>query len=111
MRLTLAALCLLLGACTTVRFGQDFDPVKFQEWVKQGETSRQQVQNFLGAPTSQGEVIESDGKRYSRWLYYYGHGRIHRMADAQFKMLEVRFDEQDKVVSYNWSAPVAKKEE
>ena len=90
--------------CATLEFGRDFDPHQFEAIVKRGETNTQQVKALLGAPTSQGIVVENDGSRYTRWLYYYGKGRIHKMENAQLKTMEVRFDASDKVASYSWSA-------
>lgn len=94
----------LSGGCATVQIGHDFDPVKFDTWVKKGETTQADVQQFLGAPTSTGAVVEHDGARYQRWLYYYGKSKVHKLGEAKLKMLEVRFDMQQKVDSYNWSA-------
>lgn len=94
---------MLLGACA-VKFGQDFDPAAFENWVKQGETTKSQVQDFLGAPTGRGIIMEKDGTKLTRYLYYYGKGKLSNMKSAKFKMLEVRFDDQNTVVSYNWSS-------
>jgi len=97
------ALFILLQACT-VKFGHDFNPKEFHDWVKQGETTAKEVREKLGAPTSQGMVMEGDGKTLKRYIYYYGKGKISNMKDAKFKMLEVRFDENNQVHSFNWSA-------
>lgn len=98
-------LALVFGSgCATVQIGHDFDPVKFDAWVKKGTTTQAEVQEFLGAPTSIGAVVEHDGTRYNRWLYYYGKSKVHKLGEAKLKMLEVRFDLQQKVDSYNWSA-------
>jgi len=95
----------VLQGCA-VKFGHDFDPKGFHDWVKRGETTSKQVQEKLGAPTSQGMVVEGDGSSLKRYIYYYGKGKISNMNDAKFKMLEVRFDENNRVYSFNWSAAV-----
>ncbi|MDH5378039.1 MAG: hypothetical protein OEX00_06950 [Gammaproteobacteria bacterium] len=93
-----------LSACATLEFGQDFDPKGFHSWVKRGTTTQAEVKNKVGEPTNKGLVVESDGNELERWVYYYGKGKMNDMQNAQFKMLEVRFDSSKKVVSYNWSA-------
>lgn len=95
-------LILVLNACA-VKFGSDFDPEAFSDWVKRGETTRAEVIEFVGAPISEGSVVLGDGTKLTRALYYYGKGKLHSMNSAKFKMLEVRFDENKKVYSYNWS--------
>ncbi len=95
----------VLQGCA-VKFGHDFDPKGFHDWVKRGETSSIQVQEKLGVPTSQGMVVEGDGTSLKRYIYYYGKGKISNMNDAKFKMLEVRFGENNLVYSFNWSAAV-----
>jgi len=95
-------LTLILGACT-MKFGTDFNPKSFHDWVKRGETTRSQVIEYLGTPTSEGSVILGDGTQLKRMLYYYGDGKLHNMENAKFKMLEVRFDSSNKVYSFNYS--------
>ncbi len=34
----------------------------------------------------------------------YGKGKLTRMKDAKLKILEIRFNEQQQVASYHWSA-------
>ncbi len=97
-------LLLSLSACATIEFGHDFDPRKFESWVERGVTTQQQVENFIGTPVATGSVVEHDGTHYSRWLYYYGKGKIHKLQNANFKTLEIRFNTHKQVVSYNWSA-------
>lgn len=95
----------LLNACTSIQFGNDFDPKAFTSWVQRGETPQSEILAKLGNPTSTGAVVENDGTYYTRWLYYYGKGKIYKLRDADFKMLEIRFNSEKKVSSYNWSAP------
>ena len=102
-RLMIVLLVGLLTACA-VKFGENFDPSAFQSWVKRGETSKQEVQEFLGPPTSQGIIVQEDGSQLTRFLYYYGKGKLSDMKNAKFKMLEIRFNENNKVNSYNWSS-------
>jgi len=94
---------LLLLACT-IKFGKEFDPQAFQTWIKREESTLTQVREHLGAPQSTGIVVEADGSEYKRWIYYYGKGKLTNMKDAKLKILEIRFNKQQKVASYNWSA-------
>lgn len=100
--LFLCAIVLLQGCA--VNFGQDFSPQEFQDWVKPGQTSKAEVSEFLGAPSSKGMIVENDGTKLQRYIYYYGKGKLSRMESAKFKMLEVRFDNNNLVHSFNWSA-------
>lgn len=111
IRFSAVALVLVvaLGACTTIKFGNDFDPKDFETWAKRGETTQTEVQKRLGPPTSKGAVIEQDGTYYTRWTYYHGEGKLYRLEDANLKVLEIRFNSEKKVVSFNWSAPPPEK--
>ncbi len=97
-------LLLTLSACASIEFGHDFDPRKFESWVEREITTQQQVKEFLGTPVATGAVVEHDGTHYTRWLYYYGKGKIHKLKNANFKTLEIEFNTNKQVVSYNWSA-------
>lgn len=101
----LISLLAVSAGCATIKFGNEFDPAAFAEWVKRGETTQADVKARLGEPTSTGAVVENDGSYYTRWLYYYGKGKIHRLKNADFRVLEIRFNSESKVSSYNWSAP------
>jgi outer membrane protein assembly factor BamE (lipoprotein component of BamABCDE complex) len=100
-----------VSGCTTIKFGNDFDPKDFEQWAKRGETTQAQVLGRLGPPTSKGAVVEHDGTYYTRWTYYHGKGKIYRLEDANLKVLEIRFNSEKKVVSFNWSAPVPEQKE
>ena len=95
----------LLGvsACTTGQFGRDFDPKQFETRVERGITTRDQVRQWMGAPVSRGAGQDDQGQRYEEWSYYYGHGSIANMQDANLKILQVRFDLQGRVTSYSWT--------
>lgn len=101
--IAILGLTLMLNACA-VKFGTDFNPKSFQDWVKRGQTSRSEVIKYLGPPTSQGVVVLGDGTVLKRILYYYGNGQLNEMEKATFKMLEIRFDSNDKVYSFNYSS-------
>lgn len=114
-RLLLAAAVLALAAgCTTVKVGRDFDFGAFAARMKQGETTMAQAQEWLGPPVGTGQVLEADGARHEQWTWYYGSGKIPGGQDTSFKMLQVKFDEAGRLLSYNWSgetrpaAPAAK---
>ena len=48
--------------------------------------------------------MTSDGKRYDEWDYYYAEGELPDMSKAKVKILQIKFDKQGKVSSYNWTA-------
>jgi hypothetical protein len=102
-RLIFAALALGVAGCSTVEIGSAFDPRVFQANVQRGVTTRTQVQAWLGAPTGKGVSVDASGERYEEWSYYHGEGRLPRMTDAQFTILQVKFDSAGIVRAYNWS--------
>ncbi len=104
MRIALVLVLLLaLAACAPLRVGQAFDPEPFVSQVVRGKTSAQQVLAWLGPPSARGEITDADGRRFTRWLYYYGEGRLPRLADLRFRILEIHFDMDGKVAAYNWT--------
>lgn len=97
-------LVLFLGACAAVTVGHDFDPGKFEAEVQRGVTTQADVRRMLGPPVSTGMVVNTDGSRYTRWLYYFGKGKPMGFKNTVFKMLEVQFDDDKVVQGYDWSA-------
>ena len=100
----------LLTACGTVHVGRDFDISNFESKVQRGATTQAQVRAWLGSATNTGIAVDAQGERNEEWTYYFAHGRLPGMADAKFKMLQVRFDAQGKVLSYSWSGETTKTE-
>jgi len=98
-----AVFALLLGACTTVQLGRDFDLAGFEARVRRDSTTQAQVRSWLGEPTGVGVSVESSGERYEEWTYYFGEGRLADLTDARVKVLQVKFDAQRIVRAYNWS--------
>jgi outer membrane protein assembly factor BamE (lipoprotein component of BamABCDE complex) len=98
----------LLVACGTVQIGHDFDIGAFDSRVQRGETTQAQVRAWLGAPSNTGVAVDARGERNEEWTYYFGRGRLPGMADAKFKMLQVRFDTRGRVMSYSWSGETPK---
>jgi outer membrane protein assembly factor BamE (lipoprotein component of BamABCDE complex) len=94
----------LLSACATVKMGRDFDVGVFTAKFEQGATTQSQVRAWLGEPASVGISMASDGKRYDEWDYYYAEGELPDMSKAKVKILQIKFDKQGKVSSYNWTA-------
>ena len=99
----IGCVALLVGACSTVQVGRDFDIRTFTSRVERGHTTEAQVRNWLGAPSSTGTVVQADGKRFTKWQYFYGQGRLPRLSGAHLKILEVQFDRRGIVRAYNWS--------
>jgi len=98
----------LLAACGSVQVGRDFDVGAFESKVQRGSTSQAQLLAWLGAPTNTGIAVDANGERNEEWTYYFGQGSLPGMTDASFKMLQVRFDAQGKVLSYSWTGQQAK---
>ena len=95
---------LLLSACASVKMGRDFDVGVFATKIEQGVTSQEQVRSWLGEPTSVGVSLANDGERSDEWAYYYAEGELSDMSKAKVKILQIKFNKQGKVRSYNWSA-------
>jgi outer membrane protein assembly factor BamE (lipoprotein component of BamABCDE complex) len=95
---------LLFSACAPVKVGRDFDVGVFAAKLEQGVTTQEQVRSWIGEPTSVGVSLASDGERFDEWDYYYAEGEMADMSTAKVKILQVKFDKQGKVRSYNWSA-------
>lgn len=103
-RFTLIAfLALFLGGCSTVQLGSDFDLRAFESKVQRGTTTQAQVRGWLGTPTGNGVHVDTSGERYDEWTYYYGNGRLPDMVNAEFKLLQIKFDKNGVVRGYNWS--------
>lgn len=95
---------LLLSACGTVKVGRDFDVGVFATKIEQGVTTQDQVRSWLGEPTSVGVSLATDGERSDEWAYYFAEGELSDMSTTKVKILQIKFDKQGKVRSYNWSA-------
>lgn len=102
-RLAIAALPLFLSACATVEVGREFDLKAFDTRVKRGLTTQADVRAWLGEPAGVGTSVESTGERHVQWTYYHGEGRLPGLKAADFKMLQIKFDERGVVRAYNWS--------
>lgn len=99
------AALIALGGCATVQLGHPFDLNTFDTQVQRGATTASQVQQWLGPPSSTGVDVETSGERYQQWTYYYGNGKLNHMSQAEFKMLQIKFDQQGVVRGYNYSSP------
>lgn len=99
------------GCSTTVKVGRDFQYGDFAARARQGETTKAQVEEWLGAPAGRGMVLETDGSKNDQWTYYFGSGRIPSGSDTQFKLLQVKFDAEGKLISYTWSGEAGQKTE
>lgn len=102
---------LFISACGTVKFGQDFDVGTFTTQVEQNVTTQAQVRSWLGEPTSEGISLESDGERYDEWAYYFAEGDLPDMSAAKVKILQIKFDKQSIVRSFNWTTSRQQKPE
>ena len=96
-------LAIALTGCSTVQVGKDFDIYAFEGKAIAGETTKSQVHNWLGAPKSTGISLNEKGERLEEWLYFYGKGQLPTMKDTDLKILQIRFDKDGIVRSYNWS--------
>ena len=105
--LTVCLVALLIGTtygCTTVHFGKEFDSTRFETSVQVGVTTDADVRTWLGDPVSTGIIVNERGERFTRWIYYFGKGRLPSLRNSELKMLEIRFDRRRIVRAYNWSS-------
>lgn len=94
----------MLAACGTFQVGHDFDVGIFATKIQPGVTTEAQVRSWLGEPSGVGVAVEADGTQYDQWNYYYAEGQMQNMNNTKMKILQVKFDKQGRVRSYNWSA-------
>jgi len=92
-----------LYGCTTIRIGQDFDLSAFNQNVEHRVSSKADIRAWLGIPSGIGTTIQTDGQRLEKWTYYYGRGKLPGLKDVQLRFLEIEFNNDGKVVSYNWT--------
>jgi len=97
------ALILALSGCAAVEIGRDFNNQKFVASVQRGVTTQSEIHQWLGEPASIGVHVETTGKQYTRWVYYFGTGKPPRFEDVHFKNLEILFDDAKLVQGYQWS--------
>ena len=104
-RAALAALSFaaLLAGCASVQFGRDFDPRQFEAKVERGVSTREAVRGWLGEPNGMGAGVNDRGERFEEWTYYQGSGTLPNLADANLKVLQIRFDAQGHVLSWSWT--------
>lgn len=74
-----------------------------KNWLKWVRLQKTQVRKVLGAPKSSGIAINRDGERLVEWVYFYVTGKMSAMEGAGLKILQVRFEQNGKLRSYNWS--------
>ncbi len=106
-RIQIVVIAVLLAACsaTTFNVGSDFDVKMFTDKVARGATSKNQVRTWLGAPTSTGVRVETDGQRFDEWTYYFAAGNFSNVSATQLKILQIKYDMHGIVQGYNWSTP------
>lgn len=99
----LLVVAMVAGCSTTAKVGRDFAYGEFASRARQGESTKAQVQEMLGAPASQGLVLESDGTRNDQWTYFYGSAKLPSGTETTFKLLQIKFDPAGKLLSFTWS--------
>ena len=98
------AFALLLSACsTTVQVGNDFDVNTSVKKIERGMTTRDQIRSWFGSPTNTGINVETDGKNFDEWTYYFAAGKLPNLSNPQMKLLQIKFDKQGVVQGYSWS--------
>jgi outer membrane protein assembly factor BamE (lipoprotein component of BamABCDE complex) len=98
-------LTILLSSCsaTAFRVGDDFDVQAVAARIERGTTTQAEVQTWLGRPTATGMRVEADGERLSEWTYYYASGNLADAAHTRLKTLQLKFDGNGVVRSFNWT--------
>jgi len=94
---------LQLSGCSSVQVGRDFDVQIFNSSVKANVTTKNQVKSWLGEPGSTGISLDKDGEFSTEWMYFYGAGSLSNMTNAKIKILQIRFNKNGIINSYNWS--------
>jgi hypothetical protein len=94
---------LIQAACSTMHVGRNFDYSPFATNVQPGKTGADQVVQWLGPPVGRGIEVSTDGSRFDVWTYYYGSGKVPSGSDTNFKMLQIKLDQQGKVAGYVWT--------
>lgn len=97
-------LFMTLVSCSTVQIGNDFELKAFAINAEPGTSKKEQVLKWLGKPTSTGIAQKEDGERLDEWNYFFGTGQLPSMKDVQLKTLQIRFDKNGVLRSYNWSS-------
>jgi hypothetical protein len=98
---------LTIAGCASVTVGRPFDYEAFASQVRVGSSDLKAVQAALGPPIGKGLVAEADGNLYDQWTYYYGRGDMNNAEKNRFKLLQIRFDKDGRVASYNWSGDMS----
>ena len=94
---------LVLTGCGSLQIGRDFDVKAFESMAEVGKTSKTQVRKVLGPPKTSGISINRDGERLVEWVYFFATGEMSKMDNARLKILQIRFDQNAIIRSYNWS--------
>lgn len=104
LSITLITVALWGCAATSFHVGHDFDPGVFSANVVRGKTTQEEVRSWLGAPTSTGVRVDTDGTRYNEWTYYVADGQLSELSSTRLKTLEIKFDQDGVVRAYAWSS-------
>jgi hypothetical protein len=99
----LVVIAVVLAGCSSIEVGRQFDLSAFDTKVMRGVTTQSDVRAWLGAPSSVGISIETNGDRYEQWTYYHGAGHLTNMADSTLTLLRIKFDQGGVVRAYEWS--------
>jgi outer membrane protein assembly factor BamE (lipoprotein component of BamABCDE complex) len=94
---------LALTACGSIQVGKDFDMQTLQSKIERGVSTQNQVTKWIGLPTGTGISMDTSGEALAEWTYYFASGKLSDLSDVKVKILQIRFDKQGFVRSYNWS--------
>lgn len=103
MKVVSLFIVMLLTGCSSIQVGRNFDTKAFESIAKVGKTTKAQVVDKIGSPKSMGVALNREGERLLEWVYFYATGKLTGMDDAQLKILQIRFDQNGIMRSYNWS--------
>ena len=92
-----------IPGCSSLTVGHNFDINTFTLNIKTGETTKAQVRSWLGEPLSSGISVDKKGVSSEEWMYFYGSGNLPKMDKTKVKILQIRFDKNGRISTYNWS--------
>ncbi len=86
-----------------MKVGHNFDLGAVSSKLQRGKTTQGEVQAWLGSPPGTGVSVETDGETLTQWTYFYGEGDLSGLTNTVIKTLQIKFDTQGVIRSFDWS--------